>query len=212
MPTSFTYKYPRPMVTVDLVVFGLTDQGLRSLFIRRKKDPFAGMWAIPGGYLEMDETIADGARRELKEEAGLVDLAIVEEVGTFGAPGRDPRGRTLSVAHAGIARSPLPEVSGQDDAAEAAWLDPHAIGPLAFDHAEILAIARRWLNDGLHDRGFGFEFLPKVFTKADVAAMLRILPGRRKPLARWMSDAIRAGRIEPVEEREDQFRVALETS
>jgi len=154
MPKSITYPYPRPMVTVDLVVFGLGDEGLRSLFIRRKKDPFAGRWAIPGGYLEMDESFLVGARRELREESGLTDLVVVEEIGTFGEPGRDPRGRTISIAHAGIVRSPLPEVSGQDDASEAAWLDPDTVADLAFDHGRILAKARSWLSGGLTSSRF----------------------------------------------------------
>ena len=207
MPKSFTYKYPRPMVTVDLVVFGLAEEGLRGLLIRRKNDPFAGMWAIPGGYLEMDETFEAGARRELEEEAGLTDLAIVEEIGTFGTPGRDPRGRTISVAHAGIARAPLPAVSGSDDASEAAWLDPDAVGSLAFDHSEIMKFARRWLDGRLRDGRHLFELLPRVFTERDVAGLLRVLPGRKKTLSRWMKDAARTGTIEPVDSDQDRFRV-----
>jgi len=128
MSTPYCYEYPRPMVTVDLVVFGLGPEGLRALFIKRKKDPFAGLWAIPGGYLEIDEAIEAAARRELKEETGLQDLLVLEEIGVFGDPGRDPRGRTISVAHAGIVRAPLPRVKGGDDAEDAAWLDPRTAG------------------------------------------------------------------------------------
>jgi 8-oxo-dGTP diphosphatase len=211
MPNSFTYNYPRPMVTVDLVVFGLSEEGLRSLFIRRKKDPFAGRWAIPGGYLEMDETFEAGARRELAEEATLSELGLVREIGTFGAPGRDPRGRTISVAHAGIVRAPLPPVSGGDDAAEAAWLDPDAVGELAFDHADILASARRWLASGLAEGRFVFDLLPKVFTERDVAALLQIMPGRRKSLARWMRDALKTQTIESVDASEGRFRETINT-
>ena len=193
MAESFTYKYPRPMVTVDLVVFGIGETGLRTLLIRRKHDPFAGRWAIPGGYLEMDETFADGARRELREETGLDALAVVEEIGAFGAPCRDPRGRTVSIAHAGIARPPLPPVSGGDDASGAEWLDPHTIGPLAFDHADILARALSWLADAA-DRVL-FDLLPDQFTIEELSRALAVRPGRRKPMEQWLSEATAKGTI-----------------
>src|SRR5437879_369391 len=146
MPPPYCYDYPRPMVTVDLVVFALDEVGLKSLFIRRRKDPFAGHWAIPGGYLNLDETFEAAARRELREETGLDGLGHVEEIGTFGAPGRDPRGRTISIAHAAVIRGPLPAVAGGDDAKDAAWLDPARVEDLAFDHAKIVGCTLDWLR------------------------------------------------------------------
>src|SRR4051794_19316530 len=109
MPPPYCYDYPRPAVTVDLVVFSLSGDELRVLLIRRKADPFAGRWALPGGFLEMDEPIADGARRELREETGLEAAGPLALIGVFGDPGRDPRGRTISLAHATVVRGPVAE-------------------------------------------------------------------------------------------------------
>src|SRR5262245_3974002 len=131
MPPPYCYDYPRPAVTVDLVAFALFADGLRVLLIRRRRDPFAGRRAIPGGFIEMDEPIEAAARRELREETGLEPAGPVELIGVFGDPGRDPRGRTISLAHAAAIRCPLPSIRGADDAAEAVWLDPTQARDLA---------------------------------------------------------------------------------
>jgi len=118
----YTYKYPRPAATVDLAVFALTGEEIRVLMVRRKNEPFAGRWALPGGYVEIEEPFEAAARRELKEETGLEIEGPVEFFGVFGRPGRDPRGRTISIAHAAVVRPPLPRVRGSDDAAGARWI------------------------------------------------------------------------------------------
>lgn len=141
----YTYKYPRPAVTADCVIFGLTDDGERRLLlVQRGREPFAGMWAFPGGFLEENETLEQCARRELKEETGLDTPLRFEEVKSFSAPDRDPRGRTITVAF--LAEVPLSEVKGGDDAAEARWFAIDQIPPLAFDHQEILGEALRRLK------------------------------------------------------------------
>lgn len=140
---QFCYDYPRPMVTVDMVILTREDKP-RVLLIRRAADPFAGMWALPGGYIDMDEDLPDAARRELFEETG-VRADTVDQLGTFGAPGRDPRGRTISVAY--LARvAPDIEPQAGDDAKEAAWHPLHRLPELAFDHKEILTLAKKRLN------------------------------------------------------------------
>lgn len=150
---EFTYKYPRPSVTVDLVVFAVERGSTRVLLIRRKGKPFAGRWAIPGGFLNMGEEFDVAARRELKEETGLDAAGPIAFIGVFGRPRRDPRGRTISVAHATVLRPPLPSIAGGDDAAEAAWVDLDAAVGLAFDHDAILAAARAWLDAGSKHAG-----------------------------------------------------------
>ncbi len=136
----YCYEYPRPSVTVDIVIV-TREPRPRVLLIRRKNDPFAGAWALPGGFIDMDETLEASARRELREETG-VETAELVQLYTFGDPGRDPRGRTISVAY--LARVDPNEVRpvAADDAAEVGWFPLDAPPRLAFDHAQILTRAR----------------------------------------------------------------------
>jgi 8-oxo-dGTP diphosphatase len=139
----FCYDFPRASVTVDIAIV-TRQKRPRILLIRRKKDPFAGAWALPGGFIEMDETLEESARRELREETGLAAGDLVE-IGTFGDPGRDPRGRTITVAY--LARVNLRQVKpvAADDAADVDWFALDAPPPLAFDHDRILARVRECL-------------------------------------------------------------------
>lgn len=141
----YTYKYPRPAVTTDCVIFGITRDGERRvLLVQRGNEPFKGMWAFPGGFLNMDETLEQCARRELKEETGLDTPIRFEELKSFSTVDRDPRGRTISVAF--VAEVPLSEVKGGDDAAEARWFPLDEIPQLAFDHGEMLQAALERLD------------------------------------------------------------------
>lgn len=142
---NFVYEYPRPAVTVDIVVVSRKEPK-RVLLIRRKAEPFAGCWALPGGFVDMDETLEDAARRELEEETGVRVQKLVQ-LHTFGDPGRDPRGRTISVAY--LARADLEKTRpiANDDAAEVAWFSLLRPPKLAFDHKGIVAFARKYLNE-----------------------------------------------------------------
>lgn len=142
---THTYDHPRPAVTVDAVVFGREGDRWQVLLVRRGKPPFEGRWALPGGFLEMDEPLVDAALRELREETAITGVSL-EQLHTFGTPGRDPRGRTVSVAHWGVLEGMLPQPRGGDDAAEAAWHPVDALPELAFDHAQILQMALRRLR------------------------------------------------------------------
>jgi 8-oxo-dGTP diphosphatase len=140
----YTYEYPRPMVTVDAIIVrpgGATDAAREVLLVRRGREPFKGMWAIPGGFVGMDEDLPDAVRRELMEETGL-DVDSLEQFRTFGKPGRDPRGRQITVAYAALVPRDIPSPRAGDDAAEAGWFPLDALPPLAFDHAEVLARVR----------------------------------------------------------------------
>ena len=199
MPPPYCYDYPRPAVTVDLVAFTLTQEGLRTLFIRRKHDPFAGRWAIPGGFLDIDEPIEWAARRELREETGLDFLGPVSPIGVFGEPGRDPRGRTISMAHAAAIPGPIPEVSGGDDASDAAWLDPNSPLELAFDHALILGAALQWLRQAIERGPIGLAILPDEFGDVEVRALHRAVGNSARTASVWRSRMRRAGQILQVE-------------
>jgi 8-oxo-dGTP diphosphatase len=142
---TFSYPYPRPSLTVDIALVTVEPHP-RVLLIQRKAEPFAERWALPGGFVDQDERLIDAARRELKEETGL-DQAYLEQLHTFGDPGRDPRGWTVSVAFlAQVRPDELKAVAG-DDAADVGWFPLYAPPPLAFDHAEILTRAGYRLAD-----------------------------------------------------------------
>ena len=158
---TYTYVYPRPAVTTDCVIFGYDGKELKVLLIERGIEPFKGCWAFPGGFLNMDEDALAGARRELKEETGLED-AFIEQFHTFSEPGRDPRGRVITIAHYALVK--IQEVEGGDDAAQARWFPIGEVPPLAFDHDRILRMAMSRLKEKIHFEPVGFELLPAVFT------------------------------------------------
>jgi len=132
---QYCYKYPRPAVTADCIVF-TRESNPNVLLIERGADPYKGCWAFPGGFIDMDETTEQCAIRELKEETGL-EVTDVQQIGTYSKVDRDPRGRTITVAYLAVVESQM-EVKGQDDAAKAQWFPIDALPDLAFDHDEIM--------------------------------------------------------------------------
>lgn len=142
---SFCYEYARPAVTVDVVIV-TQETPRRVLLIRRKSEPFSGDWAIPGGFVDEHETLEQAARRELLEETG-VEVAELIPLQAFGDPGRDPRGWTISIAYLAEVNSDDIKPRADSDAAEVGWHSLHRPPQLAFDHAKILACARRYLSN-----------------------------------------------------------------
>lgn len=142
---KYVYEYPRPAVTVDVAIV-TRDEKPRVLLIRRKHDPFAGCWALPGGFVDLEESLEAAARRELFEETG-VRTTDLRQLHTFGDPQRDPRGRTISVVYLAQvdADALLPQAA--DDAAEVGWFFLARPPKLAFDHKEILAHVRKHLKE-----------------------------------------------------------------
>ncbi len=138
-----TYTYPRPALTADVVLFREREQGTEVLLIRRARPPFKGQWALPGGFVDEGEPLAQAARRELGEETGItLPVELFQQVAAFGEPGRDPRGWTVSIAFWAEV-PPDAKPCAADDAAEARWWPVNALPPLAFDHAQIIAAALR---------------------------------------------------------------------
>jgi 8-oxo-dGTP diphosphatase len=159
----FTYEYARPALTVDCVVFGVDADDLRVLLIQRGLAPFEGQWALPGGFVRIDETLEDAARRELEEETGLGKV-FLEQLYTFGAADRDPRERVVSVAYYALVNLRDHHVHAATDARDAAWFGVNDVPRLAFDHADILQTALERLRGKLRYQPIGFELLPKRFT------------------------------------------------
>lgn len=170
----FTYKHPRPFVTVDCVVFGTdlddTKSPLKVLLIRRGQEPFEGKWALPGGHVETGESAEDqgedieaAAHRELAEETGI-KVEYLEQLCTFGKPNRDPRGRAISIAYFALVRAMDYEAHGGGDASDALWTPLAKAKGLAFDHDEILAAAITRLQAKIQYTPIGFHLLPERFT------------------------------------------------
>ena len=148
---KYVYEWPRPMVTVDAIVFNKLDGRWRVLMIQRANEPFVGKWAFPGGFIELDEELEDAVVRELAEETGLREIEF-EQMYTFGKCGRDPRGRQITVTFIGIAPEGTVEVKGGDDAAMAMWFYIDELPEeFAFDHADIAKFAIRRLKDLMED-------------------------------------------------------------
>lgn len=138
---KYVYDWPRPMVTVDAVVFAFLKDRARLLLIKRKNEPFKGKWALPGGFVGIDEELDDAVKRELAEETGLINLPL-EQMHTFGNVGRDPRGRQITIAFMAVATEQKPKIMAGDDAAEARWFDIEKLPKdLAFDHNEVAEFA-----------------------------------------------------------------------
>ncbi len=159
----FTYEYPRPALTVDCVVFGLDEEDLKVLLIQRGLEPFAGKWALPGGFVRMDETLEEAARRELEEETGITRV-FLEQLYTFGDIDRDPRERVVSVAYYALVKLSDHRIHAATDASAAAWFAVSDATRLAFDHDRILAMALTRLKGKLRYQPIGFELLPPKFT------------------------------------------------
>lgn len=158
-----TYEFPRAALTVDCVVFGFDDAALKVLLIKRGIPPFKGKWALPGGFVRLNETVDEAARRELSEETGLHNV-FLEQLYTFGALHRDPRERVVSVAHFALVALAEHPATGATDASEAAWFSVSDVPALAFDHADILATAITRLRGKVRYEPIGFELLPEKFT------------------------------------------------
>jgi len=171
-----TYQYPRPALTVDCVVFGFDRGELKILLIRRQLQPFKGCWALPGGFVRVDETLDKAARRELHEEAGL-DNVFLEQLYTFGAIKRDPRERVVSVAYYALVKLAGVEARAATDATDARWFPVSRVPKLAFDHSEIVATGLARLRGKLRYQPIGFELLSARFTLSQLQHLYEAVLG-----------------------------------
>jgi 8-oxo-dGTP diphosphatase len=158
-----TYEYPRPALTVDCVVFGLDDGQLEILLIQRQLEPFQHKWALPGGFVKLEESLDDAARRELAEETGIARMYL-EQLYTFGTIDRDPRGRVITVAYYALTNLSDHAIAPATDAENVAWFPVHDVPTLAFDHQAILDTALERLRGKVRHAPIGFELLPRKFT------------------------------------------------
>lgn len=208
----FSYEYPRPNLTADAVIFTLREGELVVLLIKRKADPFKGAWAIPGGFVNPNEPLHKAAARELAEETGLKGVAL-EQVGTFGDPGRDPRGHTVSVAYFAYVPVFAKQIRAGDDASELAWIPMKdlvstgakrrggkALLPLAFDHRKILAAAWQKLADRILDRprATSFDVLPEAFTLEELRLVAEAILDTSFDPKKFRAQLLKQKLVEPV--------------
>jgi 8-oxo-dGTP diphosphatase len=175
-PKSVQPAYSLPAVTVDVVVFMVRGRVLQVLLIKRRSPPFQGYWAIPGGFVEIDESLDEAAHRELAEETGITG-AYLEQLYTFGDPGRDPRMRVISVAYLGMIPSDRTSVVAGDDASEAGWFSVQSLPPLAFDHSRIMECAIQHLRRKIRYTNSGLRLLPELFTLSELQAVYETVLG-----------------------------------
>jgi len=170
----YSYRYPHPAVTVDIVIFTIRDEQLKLLLIRRAGDPYQGKWALPGGFIQLDEDLEQSARRELEEETGVTGVYL-EQLYTFGKPGRDPRERVITVAYYALIPSDKLQIRAATDAEAVGWFGMEEIPPLAFDHSDIIAMAHERLVAKLDYSTIAFQFLGSEFTLSELQSVYEII-------------------------------------
>lgn len=196
---EYSYDYPRPTLTVDIVVFSVCDNQLQVLLIQRGTEPFKGMWALPGGHVEIKEALETAALRELQEETGVQD-AYLEQLYTYGDPLRDPRGRVISVAYFSLIPScNTIRIEGGSDATSANWFPVDNLPLLAFDHTDIIAYATRRLRYKLEYSAVGFELLPDTFTLSQIQSTYEIILGEKLDKRNFRRRILEANIIEPTD-------------
>lgn len=170
--------YPQPSVTVDLVVFTIKDNMLKILLIKRDVEPFKGTWAIPGGFVKMEESLEDAAKRKLEEETGVKDV-YMEQLYTFGEQERDPRGRVITIAYIALINSENVKLSSTIDVSDVQWFSIKKLPPLAFDHRNILDYAIKRLKWKFEYTTVAFSLLPKKFSIGEIQKMYEIVFDRK---------------------------------
>lgn len=195
-----TYKYPRPALTADTVLFGfdLEKGELLVLLIKRAHPPFKDRWAIPGGFLNAgEENPEEAARRELFEECGIRGL-YMEQLGAFGEPGRDPREHVVTVAHLGLVNLRDQKVTAGSDASSAAWIPVRGLPEMAFDHSKILAVALARLQEKIRSRPLAFELLPKKFTILQLQSLFEAVLETRLDKRNFRKKILALGVLRPL--------------
>src|SRR5215831_6613901 len=193
------YQYPRAALTVDCVVFGFDEGDLKVLLIERGLEPFKGRWALPGGFVRVDETVDAAARRELAEEAGLTNV-FLEQLYTFGAVDRDPRERAVSVAYYALVKLSEHKAKAATDAANAKWFPVSKVPKLAFDHAGILATAVERLKGKVRYQPIGFELLPPKFTLSQLQHLYEAVLGTALDKRNFRKKVLSFGLLMPLRE------------
>lgn len=196
---NYTYQYARAALTVDCVIFGFDGERLQLLFIQRALPPFQGSWALPGGFVHLDESLDEAAQRELREETGLENV-FLEQLYTFGQLQRDPRERVVSVAYFALVNCFSHTLLAATDAADAQWFAMPTLPVLAFDHAHIVDVALARLRGKLRYEPIGFELLPKKFRLSQLQALYEAVLGQALDKRNFRKKVLGYNLLTPLDE------------
>lgn len=202
----YTYDHPHPAVTTDIVIFTILGGALKVLLIKRAQAPFRGRWALPGGFVHIDESLEDCARRELEEETGVRGVCV-EQLYTFGRPDRDPRERVITVAYYALIPSDRITLRAATDAEGVSWFTWGEVPALAFDHADILKMAHRRLVAMLDDSSIALRFMPDTFTLSELRSVYEAIRQEAFDKRKFRKRILALGVIEATgEERREGAR------
>lgn len=168
----FQYRHPHPAVTTNVVIFTIISDRLQLLLVRRRREPHAGQWALPGGFVDINDDLDKSASDTLERETGVQGVYL-EQLYTFGEPGRDPRERVIAVAY--YALVPIQRVKTRAGDADIGWFPVEGKPPLAFDHDRIVDLARRRLGAKLDYSTIGFQFMPEEFTLSELQRVYEVV-------------------------------------
>lgn len=206
----YTYKYPHPAVTTDCVIFGFDGKSINILLVERGIDPYKGSWALPGGFLNMDETVEEGAKRELQEETNVEDIYL-EQFYVFSTVDRDPRERVLTVAFFALISKNKFEVIAGDDANKAQWYEWNNLPSLAFDHAEIISMARKKLQEKLRISPIAFKLLNKEFKMDELQRIYELIHEKKYDRRNFMRKMEASGFLQKKEQEEDALCIVADS-
>lgn len=200
---SYTYKYPHPALTADCVIYGFDGERLKILLVERGIEPCKGMWALPGGFMNINETIEETARRELYEETGLKDVYMTQ-FRVFSKVDRDPRERVVTVVFMALVRPSDYRLVAGDDASNALWFDERFLPPLAFDHEEIIHEAHKYLEELLRLKPVAFELLNKTFSLGELQRVYEEINNTSYDRRNFQRKALQSGLLASVDEDGDR--------
>ena len=204
----FTYKYPHPAVTTDCVIFGFDGSSINIILIERGLDPYKGAWALPGGFLSMDETVEEGARRELREETNIQDIYL-EQFHVFSEVDRDPRERVLTVAFFALVSKNDFQVIAGDDASKAQWHEWNHLPSLAFDHVEIIRMAREKLQEKLRVSPIAFKLLGNEFKMDELQRIYELIHERKYDRRNFMRKMEASGFLIKMEQEDERGSLTM---
>ena len=197
MTEQYCYRYPHAALTVDCAIFGFDTQNLKILLIERGIEPYKGKWALPGGFMKMDETVEEAARRELFEETGLRDI-FMEQFKVFSRVDRDPRERVVTVVFIALVRPEDYQLTAGDDASNALWFDADRLPPMAFDHADIIIEAREHLASLIRVKPIAFWLLNNNFTMSELQRVYETINRTHYDRRNFQRKALQSGLIKEV--------------